>query len=324
MAFIDEIIIHAKSGDGGNGVVRWRHEKGKEFSGASGGNGGKGGDVYVRAIRDIGILNRYKTEKRFEAGRGEDGMKDSQNGESGKDIFIDVPKGSVITDLRNNRFFSLLEEGQTEQILIGGRGGLGNEYFKASTNTTPKESTPGTNGEEGDFLIELELVADIGLIGFPNAGKSSLLNSLTRANVKVANYPFTTLEPNLGVLKSGHIMADIPGIIEGASIGKGLGHKFLRHIKRTKILLHCIPADSQNVVSDYEVIRNELEAYGKGLEEKPEIILITKEDSVGEDELKEKIKLLKKKNKKVESVSILIDESIKELQDKLSKILSKD
>ena len=239
MAFIDEMKFHAKAGRGGVGVVRWRHEFSKEFSGASGGNGGRGGDVRVRAVRDLGILQRYRNTKEFDAEKGEDGMKDSRHGRNGEDLIIDLPIGSIITDHRTGYTFQLLEEGENVRILKGGSGGLGNEYFKASTNTTPMESTNGYDGEEGDFSIELELVADAGFIGLPNAGKSSLLNVLTNADAKVGSYAFTTLEPNLGALYN-FVLADIPGLIEGASEGKGLGHKFLRHVRRTKILFHLI------------------------------------------------------------------------------------
>jgi len=239
MAFIDEMKFHAHAGRGGVGVVRWRHEFSKEFSGASGGNGGRGGDVRVIAVRDLGILARYRNTKEFDAEKGEDGMKDSRHGRNGQDLVIDLPIGSIITDHRTGHTFQLLEEGENVRILKGGSGGLGNEYFKGSTNTTPMESTNGYDGEEGDFSVELELVADAGFIGLPNAGKSSLLNVLTNADAKVGSYAFTTLEPNLGALYN-FVLADIPGLIEGASLGRGLGHKFLRHVRRTKILFHLI------------------------------------------------------------------------------------
>jgi len=239
MAFIDEMEFHARAGRGGVGVVRWRHEFSKEFSGASGGNGGRGGDVRVRAVRDLGILARYRNTKEFDAEKGEDGMKDSRHGKNGDDLVIDLPIGSIIVDHRTGHTFQLLEEGENVRILKGGSGGLGNEYFKSSTNTTPMQSTNGYDGEEGDFSVELELVADAGFIGLPNAGKSSLLNVLTNADAKVGNYAFTTLEPNLGALYN-FVLADIPGLIEGASEGRGLGHKFLRHVRRTKILFHLI------------------------------------------------------------------------------------
>ena len=239
MAFIDEMKFHAHAGRGGVGVVRWRHEFSKEWSGASGGNGGRGGDVRVRAVRDLGILARYRNTKEFDAEKGEDGMKDSRHGRNGDDLVIDLPIGSIVTDHRTGHIFQLLEEGENVSILKGGSGGLGNEYFKGSTNTTPMESTDGYDGEEGDFSVELELVADAGFIGLPNAGKSSLLNVLTNADAKVGSYAFTTLEPNLGALYN-FVLADIPGLIEGASQGRGLGHKFLRHVRRTKILFHLI------------------------------------------------------------------------------------
>jgi GTP-binding protein len=239
MAFIDEMKFHGKAGRGGVGVVRWRHEFSKEWSGASGGNGGRGGDMRVRAVRDLGILARYRNIKEFDAEKGEDGMKDSRHGRNGNDLVIDLPIGSIITDHRTGHTFQLLEEGENVRILKGGSGGLGNEYFKGSTNTTPMESTNGYDGEEADFSVELELVADAGFIGLPNAGKSSLLNVLTNADAKVGSYAFTTLEPNLGALYN-FVLADIPGLIEGASEGKGLGHKFLRHVRRTKILFHLI------------------------------------------------------------------------------------
>ncbi|MFA6338960.1 MAG: GTPase ObgE [Candidatus Paceibacterota bacterium] len=319
---IDELEVYIKAGRGGNGVVRWLHEKGKEFGGPSGGNGGKGGDVYVHAIRDIGLLAKYRNKKSFEAQRGEDGRKNSMHGKDGKDITIDLPVGSVITNLKTGKKIQLLSEGETVMILRGGNGGLGNEHFKASTNVRPIEFTLGKECEDADFFIELELVADAGLIGFPNAGKSSLLNDLTNANAKVGSYQFTTLEPNLGDMH-GFILADIPGLIEGASQGKGLGHKFLRHIKRTRLLIHLISLEEDDVLSKYDVIRKELEDFDKDLSEKEEVVVLTKTDLVTEKELKEKVKQIKKRNKKVFTVSILDDEAMKNLKDELVKILRK-
>jgi len=321
MAFIDELAFHVKAGNGGNGVVRWRHERGKNFSGAAGGNGGKGGDVYVRAIRDLGILASYRNTKEFEAVKGEDGMRNSMHGGDGKDLIIDLPIGSIITDLRTKRQFNLIEENETIKILNGGRGGLGNEHFKASTNVTPLQSTPGTKGEEADFHIELELVADAGLIGLPNAGKSSLLNALTNARAQVGSYAFTTLEPNLGALKGGFILADIPGLIEGASEGKGLGHKFLRHIKRTKVVLHLISLEEKAIISTYKTIREELSQYGQGLDDKKEIIILTKTDMVDKKNIDKAIATLKKFNKNIKTVSVLDDKSVKDLSDYLVKNL---
>jgi len=318
--FIDEITIHAKAGKGGDGVVLWRHEKGKDYAGPSGGNGGKGGDVYVKAVRDLGLLARYRNVKEFSAPNGHNGMKSSKTGESGEDIEIELPIGSIVTNLLSKKQFALETEGERRLILTGGNGGWGNEHFKSSTNRRPKESTPGKYGEEADFYIELELVADAGLIGLPNAGKSSLLNALTNAKAKVGAFPFTTLEPNLGDFH-GYILADIPGLIEGAHKGKGLGDKFLRHIKRTKVLFHCISAENEDVELAYEVVRTELNAYSKELAEKDEVIILTKTDVVDEVDLNEKFELLKDKNKRVLRVSIIDEVYLGNFIKELSKIL---
>ncbi len=318
--FIDELTLHLKSGRGGDGVERWLHEKGKDRGGPSGGNGGKGGDVYAVAVRDIGVLNSYRQVKEFSAGRGVDGMKNTKKGEEGADVLIKFPIGSRITNLTTRHTFDLLVDGEKILLLKGGRGGLGNEHFKSSTNVSPKENTPGIDGEEADFHIELLLVVDLGLIGLPNAGKSSLLNSLTSAKSKVGGFPFTTLEPHLGDLY-GLIIADIPGLIEGASTGKGLGHKFLRHIERTKALLHLISAEDEDPLETYKIVRKELEIYNADILKKPEIILLTKSDLVTTDEIKKKIKLFKNLKIPVLSISVLNDEEMKTLTDHLTKEL---
>lgn len=324
MAFIDDLTFRIKAGNGGAGVVRWRHEKGKEFAGASGGNGGKGGDVYIHAIRDLGILARYRFIKELEAKKGDDGMRNSMHGKDGEDLVIDLPIGSIVTDGRTKRQFNLLHDDEKILILKGGRGGLGNEHFKASTNVTPMQSTPGTKGEESIFHVELELVADAGLVGLPNAGKSSLLNALTNADAKVGSYQFTTLEPNLGVLHGGYILSDIPGLIEGASEGKGLGHKFLRHIKRTHRILHLISLENSAIVETYKTIRSELAQYGQGLDEKKETVILTKTDMASEKDIETAIKKLQKFNKDILTVSVLDDEAVKKLEDQIIKRLRKD
>jgi len=337
MSFIDEIKIHAEAGQGGDGVVRWRQEKFIPKGGPAGGDGGRGGDFYTIAIRDIHALSRYKAKKEFYADRGEDGGKKSLHGKNGEDFILELPVGSVITNLETDEKWQLLEEGQKVLLLKGGYGGFGNEHFKSSTNTTPKECRPGQDGEKGNFQIELELFADIGFVGLPNAGKSSLLNTLTKANAKVADYAFTTLDPNLGDFY-GYVIADIPGLIEGASEGKGLSMAFLRHIKRTRMLAHLISfenelARSGGMLKVYKEIRKELEKYGNDLDKKEEIIVLTKTDVIEDEKIidkkkKEFEKLLARTSEKgvgekVFVISLYDDESIKEFSDELAKILKK-
>ncbi|MFA5652283.1 MAG: GTPase ObgE [Candidatus Paceibacterota bacterium] len=322
MSFIDELKIHVSAGKGGNGVIRWRHEKGVDRAGPAGGNGGKGGDVYIRAIRDIAVLSRYKNTKEFVAETGEAGMKKSMNGKNGTDLIIDVPIGSVVTNLETREVFNLIEDGKEIKVLNGGKGGLGNEYFKNAVNRSPEQQTDGKAPEEADFNIEVELVADAGLIGLPNAGKSSLINVLTNSKSKIGAYQFTTLEPSLGDMH-GYILADIPGLIEGASEGRGLGHKFLRHIKRTAVLLHCLSLENEDVVSAYKVIRKELEDYSPELAEKQEVVILTKTDMVSDMTLEKAEKKISKLNKNVLSATVLDDKSVKTLKDNLIKILRK-
>ncbi len=334
MTFIDEMKLHIKAGNGGNGVVRWLHEYAKEFGGPCGGNGGRGSDVYVRAIADTFYLRKYAHLTEFIASDGEFGRGMSQQGKSGEPLYIDLPVGTIIkrvedvnihdTDTIVNPIIELTEVGQTFRILKGGAGGLGNEHFKASTNQKPEEWTPGKPGEEAIFHIEVQMIADIGLIGLPNAGKSSLLNSLTKADVKVGNYAFTTLEPNLGALYD-IILADIPGLIEGASQGKGLGYKFLRHIERTKILAHLISLENNidEMISIYNTIRNELKEYDEQLLNKKEIILLSKSDISGIEDAKIKadefIKRLKVDEDDIKIISIYDMDNLKELTDWMIK-----
>jgi GTPase len=323
MTLVDELMIKARAGRGGDGVERWLHLKGKEFSGPSGGDGGNGGDVVIEAVRDLNILSKYTNKKKFSAENGESGRKNSQEGRRGRDVVIKIPIGSVVTNLDTKESLQLLSEGEKIVILKGGRGGMGNKRFKGPTNTRPKETTPGKPGEEAAFLIELEMIADAGFVGLPNAGKSTLLNFLTGAKSKIGSYEFTTLEPFLGNFY-GYILADIPGLIEGASDGKGLGHKFLRHVKRTRIILHCISVEADDLETAYRTIRKELESYGEDLIKKEEIVVLTKTDMLTPEETKKKERIIKKHNPKVLTVSVLDDVSLKRFSNDLSKILDGD
>ncbi len=320
MSLIDELIITAKAGKGGDGVVRWLHEKGKEFGGPSGGDGGNGGNIVFRAVRDLQVLRRYRGRGTFRAKDGEPGMGKEMAGRNGEDAVIDVPVGAVVTRKSTGESFEILEEGQTAIALHGGRGGVGNVHFKASTNQYPTESTPGKAGEVDTLKVELKIIADIGLIGLPNAGKSSLLNSLTRAKAKVGAYAFTTLEPNLGVYHS-YIIADIPGLIEGAAEGKGLGHAFLRHVARTRVLLHCISSEVEDPVATYNLVRDELKKSDPELLKKKEIILLTKTDLIDDEEKERRVQALAGLSSTVLSVTILDDAQVKELGDALVEIL---
>jgi GTP-binding protein len=314
--FVDELTIYAKAGNGGNGVVRWRQEKYKPMAGPSGGDGGRGGDVFVRATADVNQLSKYTGNKSFFAVDGGAGMRDSLTGKNGEDCIIDVPVGSKITDIDRKRVIELTTVGQTERILKGGGGGYGNEHFKSSTNVSPVESTNGHQGEHGNFLIEVALMVDIGLVGLPNAGKSTLLNSLTNAQSRIGAYPFTTLEPHLGALYE-FIIADIPGLIEGAADGKGLGHKFLRHVSRTKMILHLVSLDSATPVEDYYTIRKELTQYDNSLAEKEEWIILTKKDLVNKDIIETVTEALAKSENRVIVVGQDDLDSYKKLRDTL-------
>ena len=318
--FVDELTINAKAGRGGNGVVRWLRQRHRPLGGPAGGNGGKGGDVYVRAVRDLSLLSKYSGEKEFAAENGGHGQSTSRHGKDGNDLYIEVPVGSLVTNTTNGRQHELQNEGDTEKILKGGQGGLGNEYFKSSTNRSPQESTPGKAGDTGTFLIELELVVDVGFIGLPNAGKSTLLNLLTNAKSQVGDYPFTTLEPHLGDFY-GYILADIPGLISGAAEGKGLGHKFLRHIKRTKMLLHVVSCENDDVIDAYQTVRTELRSYDQGITEKEEWVVLSKTDSLSPHDVENKLKELQSVSGVVHAVSMYDDSSIKEFSNYLTDTL---
>ncbi len=315
---VDERTIEVRAGKGGNGVVNWRREKYIDKGGPDGGDGGPGGDIYIKAIRSITALNRYKNDELYEAENGEDGKGKKKTGKRGKDLILNVPVGSVILNKDTGERFELVKEGEKVFVAAGGKGGLGNTRFKGPTNTTPKTATKGVKGQSYTLFIELNIIADVGLVGLPNAGKTTLLNSITRANAKVGDYPFTTLEPNLGVMY-GYVFADIPGVIEGASSGKGLGHKFLKHIKRTKMILHLVSLENEDLKKSYESIRKEFIEYSDNLGDKKEIIVLTKKDLVDE----EKIDLAKKQfDKEVFVISSLDEASIDLLVSQLSKELN--
>lgn len=314
--FVDQLTIFAKAGNGGDGVERWRHEKFVAMAGPSGGDGGNGGDVYVEAVRDLGLLSKYTGDPVFEALDGEAGQESSKHGRSAKDLVIKVPVGSVVTDIKRNRVYEFFSEGVKERVFKGGQGGLGNEHFKTSTNRSPKETTKGKPGEEGDLKIELSLVVDVGLIGMPNAGKSTLLNTFTNARSAIGAYPFTTLQPHLGDL-FGFVLADIPGLIEGASDGKGLGHTFLRHVTRTKMLLHLVSLEHEDPISAYYTILNELSAYDKSLVTKEQWIIFTKTDLVNQDKIDSLKTFIDSTQNRVFVISTESGEGVKNLQDAL-------
>jgi GTP-binding protein len=317
----DEVRIFVRAGKGGDGVVAFN--KTKMSLGPTGGRGGDGGNVIFSGVSDLTALNKYKSKRERFAPVGRNGKADKSTGHNGKDLILTVPVGCVIHNLKTDKFSEITQIGESFLAAKGGSGGRGNFNFRSSRNTTPEEYEEGDPGEEFEFAIELRLIADVGLVGIPNAGKSSLLNEFTNAKVRVANYPFTTLEPNLGVLGD-LVIADIPGLIEGASRGKGLGIKFLKHIQRTKILLHCISLESDDPARDYKIVRKELEDFNPELTQKKEIVLLTKSDLISEKEARKKISQMRKINPDVFSISIHDWEGLQKIIEKLSSFASKN
>jgi len=306
---IDDVTVLITAGNGGNGAATFRRNAQTAKGGPDGGNGGNGGNIYGIPITDLLGLRQFQFKKDVHGEDGGNGAKQKKHGRNGKDIFIPLPIGTRITDVTSQQMWEVTPT--TEKILLakGGKGGRGNTEFKSATNQTPTFAEEGTPGQTRTLRFELLLIADIGLIGLPNAGKSSLLKSLTRANPKIGNYPFTTLEPNLGVME--HIvLADIPGLIEGASKGKGLGTKFLKHIEKTKFLVHCIDSSQEDLVSTYDTVRRELEAYGETLIQKKELVLLTKTDLISKEELEKKERIFSALGKKIFSISIYKPEEI--------------
>jgi len=314
---IDEVHIIIKGGDGGNGIVHFYNDAFRPKGGPDGGNGGHGGSVYFEGVSDISKLNQFRHAKVYAAQQGEAGDRNNCTGKGGDDLVIQVPVGTVAL-YDNGSSIEITEVGQKVLMAKGGSGGRGNYFFRSSTNQTPQQRELGFKCTPKKVFLQLKLIAQIGLIGLPNAGKTSLLNELTPANAKVANYAFTTLEPNLGVTKGGLIIADIPGLIEGAADGKGLGVKFLKHVERTSLLIHCVSAESPDPLKDYQTIRTELTNYSSVLSQKPEIIVLTKSDLLDQKE----IKSLQKKIGADVVTSIIDTDSIKKLNDLIAKKLS--
>ena len=334
--FIDYAKIFITSGAGGNGCISFRREKYVPKGGPNGGDGGNGGDVVFRAFGQLSTLIDFTYKRHHKGGRGVHGMGGDKNGKNGKDELILVPCGSVVKNFETGEVIAeLLKDGEEKIILKGGRGGKGNTHFKTSLNRTPRFAQTGEKGLELTIVIELKLIADIGLVGFPNAGKSTLISKISSAKPKIADYPFTTLKPNLGIIKyhdyDSFVMADIPGIIEGASSGKGLGIQFLRHIERTRILLFLIDAtqlnpDGTKLLKDYKVLLKELENYEANLLNKPRIICFTKTDAIG-DELKKKLKSVRTLGIEKISISSVTGDNLAKLKDMLwtkLKRLNKD
>ncbi|MFA5022875.1 MAG: GTPase ObgE [Candidatus Paceibacterota bacterium] len=314
---LDEVKIKVVAGHGGRGAVAFNNLK--MADGPTGGNGGRGGSIFFVGVSDLGALAQFRYQKDIVADNGGPGHASFVDGPDGQDLVLKIPVGTVIHNLTTGKDLEMTSIGEQVLIAKGGKSGKGNFKFRSSINTTPKEFQPGLPGESFELELELKLIADVGLVGLPNVGKSTLLNLLTNAQSKVANYPFTTLEPNLGVYYD-LVLADIPGLIEGASEGKGLGHKFLRHVERTKTLFHLVSAESEDLVKDYQTIRAELEAHNPKLIEKPEYLIITKTDTVTDAELKKLLTKAKKLNPEVMALSIIDDASLEPIKKVLNQI----
>ncbi|MFS4493598.1 GTPase ObgE [Maribacter sp. 2308TA10-17] len=327
--FVDYVKMFLTSGKGGKGSVHLHREKFITKGGPDGGDGGRGGHIILRGNQNLWTLINFKYKKHFKAGHGGHGSKNRSSGADGEDVYLDVPLGTVIRDAETEEvLFEITDHDQEKIILEGGMGGRGNWHFKSSTNQTPRYAQPGMEGKEGSFILELKVLADVGLVGFPNAGKSTLLSVITSAKPKIADYEFTTLKPNLGIVEyrdfQSFVMADIPGIIEGAAEGKGLGHYFLRHIERNATLLFLIPADSNDISKEYEVLLDELRRYNPELLDKEKLIAISKSDML-DDELIAEMEIELDKDLKGAPymfISSVAQQGIQELKDRLWKMLN--
>jgi len=329
--FVDYVKMYVSSGKGGRGSSHLHREKFIEKGGPDGGDGGRGGHVYLVGNQNLWTLIHLKFSRHIKAGHGGDGGSSRSTGADGEDKFIEVPLGTVVKDKDTGEIlFEITENGEKKILAKGGKGGLGNWHFRSSTNQTPRYAQPGLEGEELDIILELKVLADIGLVGFPNAGKSTLLSVLTSAKPKIADYPFTTLKPNLGIVAyrdfQSFVMADIPGIIEGAAEGKGLGHYFLRHIERNSILLFLVPADAPDIKKEYDILLNELVQYNPELLDKDRLIAVSKADMLDE-ELKAEMKVeLDKDFQGIPYlfISSVAQQGLTELKDMLWEMLNKE
>ena len=326
--FVDYVKVFLTSGNGGKGSVHLHREKYITKGGPDGGDGGRGGHIILRGNQNLWTLVTFKFKKHFKAGHGSHGSKSRSTGADGEDVYLDVPLGTILRDAETNEvILEITEHGEEKIVLEGGMGGRGNWHFKTATNQTPRYAQPGVEGKESTFILELKILADVGLVGFPNAGKSTLLSVITSAKPKIADYEFTTLKPNLGIVEyrdfQSFVMADIPGIIEGAAEGKGLGYYFLRHIERNATLLFLIPADSKDIGKEYEILLDELRRYNPELLDKERLVAISKSDMLDDELMDEmRVELDNDLNVPYMFISSVAQQGITELKDRLWEMLN--
>ncbi len=329
MKFLDQAKIYIQSGDGGNGCISFRREKYVEFGGPNGGNGGKGGNVIIKSTEGLNTLIDYRFKQHFKAKNGDPGMGSDKTGKSGEDIIIEVPRGTLILEEDNEEvIIDIIEKDQNITILKGGNGGFGNSHFKNSENQTPRNANEGETGKEKWIWLRLKLIADVGLVGLPNAGKSTFVSTVSKASPKIADYPFTTIHPVLGIVKymdKDFVIADIPGLIEGAHEGKGLGDRFLGHIERCNILLHLVDANDEDIINSWKTVRNEIKSYSKELSLKNEIVVLSKSDTFNEKEIIDKKEKLKNFiGKEVFAISSVSGDGINNILKEINEEIPKD